>query len=398
MIPGDAVPARHFVPTVAALYGMRMLGLFMVMPVLALYAGEMPGATPATIGLALGLYGLSQALLQIPFGMLADRFGYRRLLLVGLSLFAIGSLVAALAETIYGVMLGRLLQGSGAVAGILLAGVGRWVSPRNQVPAYAVIGLTIGLSFVAALLLGPVLNRLVGLSGVFLFSTVLALPALLLVLRFFPAELPPTASLQPAVVDLLALLRRPQIRLLCFGVLILHLVLTAGFVVLPQLLVQRYEIAAADHWQVYLCVLGLAALMIAPVLVGGRRRSASLALLAIAGGVLTISELGIAVLPSGATWFLALLVCYFASFSLLESLLPVLFGQQAGALGRATAMGLYSTAQFLGSFLGGAGGGILAGLWGPSAVFVAGAGLVGLWSLLLAWRLRLAEYRSLPSA
>lgn len=368
--------------TLALVYGIRMLGLFMVLPVLPLYAGHLEGATPFTIGLALGIYGLSQALLQRPFGQWSDRLGRRPLIIAGLLLFAGGSLLAAAADTIIGVILGRLLQGTGAVAGVLMACVGDWVAGPRQLRTMAFIGGSIGLAFALALTLGPWLNATAGLTGVFMASACLACIAIIPVLFWLPAGRPPVAP-TPAPA---ALRTSPQVWYA--GAFVLHMVLTAVFVIVPVILTRDMQVAPELHWRIYCAVLAAAAIVIAPVVLPAR--SAKGSDLMLAGAVLaTAAALAmLGMLPAGKWIVAACLVLFFAGFSLLEMMLPVQAGKDAPVAGRGRIMGTYATLQFLGTFAGGLLGGLIVSAWGEMLLLQMAALTLTGWLAIALWQKR----------
>jgi predicted MFS family arabinose efflux permease len=367
----------------AAIYAVRMAGLFMVLPVFVLYADVLPGATPFLMGLALGIYGLTQALLQIPFGILSDRIGRRPLIAAGLLLLILGSVVAAMAETVHGVILGRALQGAGAVAAVVLALTADLIAEERRTRALAVIGLTIGLTFTVAMVLGPLVDRWYGLAGIFWLTAGLGVVALLLLFFWVPR---PVRSLShpdmvPMPGGLRAVLRDPELMRLNAGVFILHTILSANFLVLPLTLVTGLGLPSEQHYQVYLPVLVLGFLLMIPAVIRAERRRALKPALLGAIGVLVLVQ---GLLPFAGHW-LALgltLILFFAAFNLLEAALPSLIAKFAPVAEKGTAMGVFSTSQFLGIFAGGVLGGALLTHAGQSAVF--GLGLAGafLWLLV----------------
>jgi MFS family permease len=376
---------RRTVGSLALLYSFRMLGLFMVLPLLALYAAEMPGATPALIGLALGVYGLTQALLQIPFGWLSDQVGRKPVIVGGLALFALGSVVAAYAESVEGVIAGRCLQGAGAIAGTVMALAADLTREEQRTKAMAVIGVSIGLSFAVALVLGPVVAAAGGLSGVFWFTAVLALVGVAIVVLMVPT--PATTGMRHAEVGArLSLLGRslrdPALQRLNFGVFTLHFILMACFLLVPTFLEQTAGINRGSHWLVYLPALLLSIAGMVPMMIlaerGGHTRPV------FRGG---ISLLMAAVAMIGFTTtplvFYVAICLFFVGFNYLEATLPSLVSKVVFAGGKGTALGIYSTCQFLGAFAGGALGGWLLQSAGVGAVITACLGLAALWLLLV---------------
>jgi predicted MFS family arabinose efflux permease len=369
----------------AAIYAVRMAGLFMVLPVFMLYADVLPGATPFLLGLALGIYGLTQALLQIPFGMVSDRVGRKPLIALGLLLLIVGSVVAALAESIYGIILGRALQGAGAVAAVVLALTADLIAEERRTRALAAIGLTIGLTFSAAMVLGPLIDRHFGLSGIFWLTALLGFVALL-VLFFWvpdPVRSRPHPDMVPVPGGLRHVLRDADLMRLNAGVFVLHLTLAANFLVLPLMLVERFELASEFHYRVYLPVLVLGFLLMIPAVIQAeRRRALKPALL----GAIALLVAVQALFPFAPDWvWLGLaLVLFFAAFNLLEAALPSMVAKVAPVADKGTAMGLFSTSQFLGIFAGGVLGGTALTHAGEAGVFGLGFVAVLAWLLLAA--------------
>jgi MFS family permease len=360
-----------------------MLGLFMILPVFALHADRYHGATPALMGLAIGAYGLTQAALQIPFGMLSDRIGRKRVIIAGLAIFAAGSVVAALADTITGVILGRALQGAGAIAAAVLALTADLTREEQRTKAMAIIGASIGLTFALAMVLGPVVARLAGVSGVFWLTAALAIGGMGILAWLVPN---PAASrfhrdTSPVLAQFGRILGDGQLLRLDLGITVLHFNMTAAFTVLPLLLGERLGIPAGEHGMIYLGVLAGALVLIAPLVMASHRldRARQVFLGAIAG--LTLAQLGLWATPDTLAGAVLLMVIYFTALMLLEAMLPALVSQRAPPQLKGTAMGAYSTCQFLGAFLGGVVGGWLHGRFGPHAVFAACAVLNVAWLL-----------------
>ena len=368
----------------AAIYGVRMAGLFLILPVFMLHADQIPGATPLLAGLALGIYGLTQALLQIPFGLVSDRLGRKPLIAAGLGLFVLGSLVAGLAEDIYGIILGRALQGAGAVAAVVLALTADLVSEERRTRALAVIGLTIGLTFTASMALGPVLDRVVGLSGIFLVAAALGVLAVLILWWWVPSpgRRRPHPDMVPQWTALPRVLAAPALTRLNAGIFILHLVLAANFLVLPPFLVAGAGLEPAEHWAFYVPVLLAGFALMLPAVILGERHRRMHRVLSAAIVLLLITQAGLALAfhQGGGVWVLAfLMVAFFAAFNLLEAGLPAMVSRAAPLAHKGTAMGGFATAQFLGIFAGGALGGALLGFGGPVAVLIATLPVLLVW-------------------
>ncbi len=381
--------------SLAAIYAVRMLGLFMILPVFSLYADQFSGSTPLLVGLALGIYGLTQGLLQIPYGMLSDRFGRKPMIAIGLLIFAAGSLVAADANTIYEVIFGRALQGSGAVAAVLMALAADLSREEHRLKMMGFIGVSIGFAFAIAMVAGPVLNQLVGLSGIFIVTAILALFALVILFVFVPN---PKESMfhrdtQASPTLFKTVLKDTQLLRLDIGILILHLVLMATFVAFPLVLKDQAGLASADHWKLYLPVFLLSVAIMVPfiIIAETRRRMKSIFVGAIA--VLAVAEINL-YFSGDSVWYLAFtMVLFFSAFNLLEASLPSLVSKIAPADRKGTAMGMYSSSQFIGAFLGGVLGGLSYEAGGAQGVFLMCSFALLVW-LLLAFSMKNPRYVS----
>lgn len=370
--------------SLSGVYALRMLGLFMILPVFALYAEDMEGVTPALTGLAIGIYGVTQALLQIPAGLLSDRIGRKPVIIGGLLVFAFGSFVAAQADSIHVVILGRALQGAGAIAAAIMALVADLTREEHRIKAMAMIGMSIGLSFAAAMILGPVLNGWVGVPGIFWITAVLALGGILVVMFVVPRPLVTAIHREAEAVPAQfgRVLRQVDLLRLDFGILMLHAIMTASFVVLPLILRDQAGLASASHWKIYLPVLFCSVLAMLPFIILAERRGHTKVVFLGAIGVLAFAELGLYFVPVSLAGLVALLFVFFTAFNLLEGMLPSLVSRVAPVDCRGTAMGFYSSSQFLGAFVGGSLGGLLHGLYGLQAVFLYAALGALAWLLL----------------
>ena len=382
--------------SLAGIFSLRMLGLFLILPVFALYAEELQGVTPVLVGLAIGAYGLTQALLQIPFGMLSDRIGRKPVIIGGLLIFAVGSVVAALADSIWGVILGRALQGSGAIAAAVMAMAADLTQEHNRMKAMAVIGMSIGIAFALALVLGPVLNNFIGVSGIFWLTGALALSGVAITLFVVPN---PEDShfhrdTQPEPGQFGRVLSNPDLLRLDMGIMILHMGMTALFLALPLVLRDSIGMDSASHWMIYLPVLVLSVLLLVPfvVIAENRRRMRQVFLFSI--GALAVAQLGFFSFYQSFWGLVISLLIYFTAFNVLEATLPSLVAKMAPADAKGTAMGVYSTSQFAGAFIGGLAGGWMHHQFGLQGVFLFGAGAMIVWLLAA---LRMAEPNYLKS-
>ncbi len=377
---------RRAAGSLAGIFSMRMLGLFMLLPVLSLHAESFVGATPMLMGVALGIYGLTQALLQIPFGVLSDRLGRKRVIAAGLLLFAVGSVVAAMATTIEGVIIGRAIQGAGAIAAATMALLADLTREEYRTHAMATFGMSIGISFTLALILGPVLNSWIGVSGIFWLTALLALLALVMLFRVVPT---PTHShmhhdAEADLSQIWTVLGDFQLLRLNFGIFALHLILTAIFVVIPIGL-RDAGMDPGDHWMVYLGVVLVAVLFMVPMIIQAEKRGRMKEIFTLAVGLIALSQFGLWQM-SGTLWgILLFMVLFFSGFNLLEAVLPSLISKMAPVDKKGTAMGLYSSSQFFGAFMGGLLGGWILG-WSDgleiAPVFLFSGGLALLWLLI----------------
>lgn len=378
MTPGE----KRAGMALAAIFGLRMLGLFLILPVFAVHARTLPGGDSATlVGVALGAYGLTQMVLQIPFGMASDRLGRKPVIVAGLILFALGSALAAWAPTLEWIVAGRVIQGAGAISGAVSALAADLTREQHRTKVMAMIGSTIGLMFAISLVAAPTLYSLIGLSGIFWLTGVLAVLAIVLLLR----AVPPAPTCEATVrVPLREVLGNVHLLRLNFGIFTLHLSQMAMFVVLPQLLVDTGNLPVARHWQLYLPAVLLSFALMVPAIVVGERRNLVKQVFVAAIGLLFLTEV-VFVVGSGAFAVMAAgLVSFFVAFNILEATLPSLISRIAPPQAKGTALGVYNTTQAMGLFLGGALGGWLNSVGGASAVFALSAGLVLIWLAMAA--------------
>ncbi len=380
----------------AGVFAMRLLGLFMIYPVFAGYARHLQGATPELIGLALGAYGLTQGLLQIPFGLLSDRIGRKPMISIGLVFFGIGSIVAALSTSIAGVLLGRVLQGTGAIGSVILALVADLTSEEVRTKAMAIVGITIGLSFVAAIIIGPLLASVIGVPGIFWLTAVLALVGIAITQGIVPTPARIVRHRDAEAVPALfaRVLRDGELLRLDFAIFALHIILTASFLAVPALLAASLHLTAQMEWVVYLPVLVVSVALMVPAIIvaekGGRMKEMFIAAIAL----LTISLLALALAGSIGAVAVAALVGFFTAFNVMEAMLPSLVTKIAPADAKGTATGIYSSAQFLGIFVGGAGGGLAFAQAGTTGVFSFAVIVALLWLAIAATMHRPGRYSS----
>lgn len=374
------------VASLAAVFSVRLLGLFMIYPVFAAYARGLSGANPYLIGEALGIYGLTQGLLQIPFGLLSDRIGRKVMIVLGLILFGAGSAVAALSTTIGGVIIGRALQGGGAVGSVILALVADLTKEENRTGAMAMVGITIGASFMIALVTGPIVANFIGVAGIFWLMAGLAAIGIAITLLAVPTPLRVRvhrdAETVPAMIG--AVLRDRQLLRLDFGIFALHAMLTASFLVVPGLLRATLSLPVRDQSVVYLPVLVLSVAFMVPAIIVGEKYRHMKGVFVGAVAALCVSQ---AMLYFGATNMfvvLAALVVFFSAFNVMEASLPSLITKAAPPAAKGTATGLYSSLQFLGIFVGGVVGGWAHQHGGDDGVFTLTAAIAVTWLIVAA--------------
>ncbi len=356
------------------LQALRMLGMFMILPVFELYARDLPGgATPLQIGLAIGLYGLVQACLQIPFGMLSDRIGRKPVIVMGLALFGFGSFVAGHTHEIHWILAGRAIQGAGAISGALSALLADVTRPQVRTQAMAIMGAGMGLSFIIALVLGPVLSGFIGVSGIFDLTGILALLAIPGVI-FFAPSVPRLASVPGGLGRALS---DSQLLRLDGGIFLLHAMMTTLFIAAPQAIEQTLGLPSSRHWEVYLPVLLLSIIPVFPMI--RRIEAKGLVKPAFLGaiGLLCVALLTASEVHASTIGLCLALVIFFIGFNYLEGSLPSMISRRAPPDQKGAALGVYASSQFLGGFAGGTLGGFALGHWGVGGAFAV-AGLLPL--------------------
>ncbi|WP_019616034.1 MFS transporter [Psychromonas ossibalaenae] len=371
--------------SLSLVFALRMLGLFMIMPVFAIYGQDLIGYSPLWVGFAIGAYGLTQALLQIPAGMLSDKFGRRPVIFGGLIIFAVGSLVAAYSDSVYGVTAGRALQGAGAIASAILALAADVTREEQRPKAMAMIGVSIGLAFAVAMVAGPVLAPFIGLQGLFLITAAGALAGIVIVHFVVPhvvnkAPRGETIAI-PALLGRLA--KNPQLQRLDAGIFILHMTLTAMFIALP-LQLQEMNLAAEVHWHLYLPALLISFTLIIPMLITAARKNMNKQFYLFAILLMAGSLIAMALTSQSLTLMFICVLLYFTAFNFLEASLPAFISMISPAGAKGSAMGIYSTYQFLGAFFGGILGGLSYKLLGSSGLFLCLAALMLIW-FFISW-------------
>jgi MFS family permease len=389
----DSAPEQAMLPTerravfsLASIYALRMMGLFMILPVFSLYAETLQGYTPALIGLAIGIYGLTQAALQIPFGMASDHFGRKPVIILGLCIFAIGSVVAATADSMTGVIIGRALQGAGAIAAAVMALVADLTREEKRLGAMATIGMSIGVAFAVSLVLGPLFNTWIGVDGIFWLTGVLALAAIG-VLHFIvptPTHLRLHRDTETVPAQFKNVIGNSQLLRLDFGILCLHMMLTATFVAMPLVLRDHVGLASEHHWYIYLPVMLLAMTLMVPFIIIAEKKRRIKSVFGAAVLTLALAELDFMEFDDSLAGMVFGLMLFFIAFNVLEATLPSLVAKVVSPHNKGTAMGVYSSSQFIGAFFGGTLGGWLYGAHGLEAVFMMCATLAVVWFFVAA--------------
>lgn len=376
---------KHFwlnsVFPIAAIFSFRMLGLFMLIPVFTLYAAQLQDATPALIGLALGSYGLSQGILQMPLGMLSDRFGRKPILTIGLLIFACGSLMGAFSHCIYTMIIARIMQGTGAIGSVLIALLADLTPDDQRTKAMAVIGMTIGLSFSLAMVISPALTSYFGLSGIFYLTSFLALVGLLLVHTLIPTPQKERFHLDSEATYSLfkTVIKNKHLQRLNAGIFFQHVILTATFYVIPILLHEQIrEGNLTQQWFFYLPLMFFSFIFMVPFILLAEKKRKMKAVFSSAVLITSLCQWLLAFI--GYNWFslCGLMFLYFVAFNILEATLPSLVSKQADTRSKGTAMGIYSSSQFLGIFVGGSMAGLLYQFTNNATGIFIGNGVLGL--------------------
>jgi MFS family permease len=371
--------------SLSLVFALRMLGLFMIMPVFAIYGQDLVGYSPMWVGIAIGAYGLTQALLQIPAGMLSDKFGRRPIIYIGLVIFAIGSLIAAYSESVYGVTLGRAIQGAGAIASAVLALAADVTREQQRPKVMGIIGVTIGLAFAMSMVAGPMLAPLIGLQGLFFITALGALTGIVIVHFMVPHVITKAPKGETVAIPALLgnLLKNPQLLRLNSGIFILHMALTAMFIALP-LQLQSMQLAPKDHWHLYLPALLLSFILIVPMIIVAAKKEKNRQFYLFAILLMAVSLVAMSLTDQSLLIMFFCILLYFTAFNFLEASLPAFISMLSPAGAKGSAMGIYSTCQFLGAFFGGILGGVSYKLLGNSGLFLFLASLMLIW-FFISW-------------
>ncbi|MEO8402332.1 MAG: MFS transporter [Gammaproteobacteria bacterium] len=382
----------------AIIMSLRMLGLFMVLPLFSLYAHQLIGATPLLIGIAMGIYGLTQAIFQIPFGALSDHVGRKKMIGLGLAIFVLGSMLTALSTSIWGVILGRALQGSGAVGSTIIALMADLTRENQRTKAMAIIGMTIGMSFSIAMLMGPLLNPWLHVNGLFCLAALFGVLAILLLYTRVPNPEKTTwhSDTEPERHSFFAVLKHPELARLNVSIFMLHAVFTASFVVIPISLQNLAGLSGNQQWMLYLPILIFAFGSSIPCIIVAEKKHRLKLFFLSAIVTLGCAELLLWLFASSLSVSALSLFLFFTGFSVLEAFLPSLVSKTAPPKRKGTALGIYSCSQFLGIFVGGSLGGWLYGLFGLTDVYLLCVILTILWAAI-AFKMKNPQHHTLQT-
>lgn len=380
--------------SLASIFALRMLGLFLILPVFSVYAKTLPGGdNMALVGFALGAFGLTQALFQIPYGIASDLWGRKQVIVVGLLIFALGSFVAAWAPSMTWIIVGRILQGMGAISAAVMALAADLTREEHRTKIMAMIGSSIGLVFALSLVAAPLLYGWIGMGGIFGLTGVLALGAIGLLFKAVP---PAPAPHGHEKLPLRKVLLNIDLLRLNLGIFVLHFVQMAMFVVLPHALVNYGGLPAASHWMVYLPAVLVSFVVMVPAIIAAEKKDKMRPIFLAAVGLLVVVQLGLLVLGQNLWGLAASLLLFFVAFNILEATLPSLVSRTAPPADKGAALGVYNTTQALGVAAGATLGGSLVQYLGDNAVFAVSAGLILVW-LVVANSMNFPQRRVTPA-
>lgn len=381
---------RRAAASLSMVMALRILGLFMILPVFSLYAAKLHGVTPTLIGLAMGIYGLTQSIFQIPFGILSDHFGRRKIIAIGLFIFVLGSIISAMTDSITGMIIGRALQGTGAVGSTIMAMIADLTRSEHRTKAMAICGMTLGLSFSLAMMLGPLFANWINL---FWLAAIFSGIAIILLFTWVPTPVKETwhREAEPDMTQFSSLLKEPELLRLNVGIFLLHAIFTASFVILPLSLRNLAGLHENHQWLFYLPTLIAAFLLSVPFIIIAEKKHRLKPFFLGAIAVLGLAELLLWFFAHSLLLSAVSLLLFFAAFSLLEAFLPSLVSRTAPPNRKGTALGIYSSSQFLGIFVGGMLGGWLYGVLGLVHVYLFCVVLTGLW-FVIAFGMKKPQY------
>ena len=367
----------------ASIYALRMLGIFLILPIFSIYASNLPSQPSVfQIGLALGIYGLTQAIFQIPFGIVSDYIGRKKVIYFGLILFIMGSLLAGFSTKIELITLGRAIQGAGAISAVLSALLADLTSNESRTKAMGIVGVSIGLTFALSLVLGPIINKLIGVPGIFILMGVLSFVAII-VIKLFITEAPKTQKVKKInLSEFSFILRRRDLNRLNFGIFVLHATQISLFITIPYYLISKGGVALSEHWSIYLPILFLSFVFMVPMIIFSQRWNLSKQTFLVSILLLFVSQFFFINFSYGLLSISLALLVYFIGFNFLEASLPSLVSKIAPIERKGFSLGVYNTCQSLGMFFGGVLGGIAANNFGYEGVFYFCGIIIFIWFIL----------------
>ena len=365
--------------SLASIFALRMLGLFLILPIFAIHAKTLPdGHNLTLVGLAMGIYGLSQAVLQIPFGIASDYYGRKRIIVIGLILFTIGALIAANSTTVLGILIGRAVQGAGAISAAITALLADTTREEHRTKAMAMVGGAIGVSFALSLVMAPALYQAIGMNGIFFMTAVLAIIAIFVVIWVTPNA----PYIPQEKVAFISILKNPELMRLNFGVFVLHLSQVAMFVVVPSGLIEYAHIPLAEHWKVYLPVVIGSFFVMIPFISRGEKLGKMKHVFIAAIALLCVVQIGFWQFLTSPVILIGLLFAFFLAFNILEASQPSLVSRLAPPAAKGAALGVYNTLQALGLACGGFLGGWMSQHMSAASVFILSAILSLIWLII----------------
>lgn len=374
------VKERVFAVKISLIMASRMLGLFMLFPIMSIYAQEYSNTTPFLIGLAVGIYGLTQAFLQIPFGFLSDKFGRKTILLIGLYIFLIGSIIAAITDNIIFLIIGRAIQGGGAISAVLMAFLADFVREERRARANAFIGFQIGLTFVISIIIGPIIASHIGISGIFWTISILSILSILIVLTL--PKIKPIKYHNLSKLSLKNIFNKDLIKL-DFSIFSLHLILTCCFIAMPIIMIENDIVSIADNWQIYLPAILISFIGMIPLILISEKYKKTKLILLINISILIFSQFLFFKLDLNLLSFLTVISIFFIAFNTIEAILPSLLAKKAHSSQRGMLMGVFSTSQFFGTFVGGLLGGIIYQIYDLNSVFLLNIIIAIIWLFII---------------
>jgi MFS family permease len=364
----------------ASVYSLRMLGMFLILPIFAIYASGLSGSpSQLQIGIALGVYGLTQAAFQIPFGMSSDLYGRKKVIYFGLAIFVLGSIIAGASTQIEGIIIGRAIQGAGAISAVLTALLSDLTRDEHRTKAMAIVGASIGLTFALSLVISPWLNDKIGVSGIFFMMGILSILAAIVIHLFVHEPKRTNKKIVLKLKDFYAVLWRLDLGRLNLGIFVLHVAQISMFMVVPFYLIQQGNLPLDDHWMIYLPILLGSFILIIPIIIFSEKLKKTKLTFLLSILILLAAQFSFIYFSNNLVGIMISLLIYFVGFNFLEASLPSLVSRMAPANQKGLALGVYNTSQSLGIFVGGFVGGLITTFYGYSGTFIFCGVLIFIW-------------------